>query len=291
MPLVWEPLEVTEEFSVAAKGDGLFVEEVGSWAEDKYRLVALYDSLFATGMKHKWDARVYIDLYSGPGLVRVRDSQRLLWGSPLLALMTRNPFDKYIFCESDPESMGALKRRVQELFPKAAVSFVQGDCNLLVEEICNHIPKASKSHRVLSFCFVDPYDLSIKFSTVRRIADYYVDFLFLLALYMDANRNEANYADPRNQKIDEFLGRSDWRERWLNHQGRVIFPQFLAEVYARQMETLGYRPVPFHRMKQVRSDVRNLPLYHLALFSRHELAYQYWDQVLKYSTPQRPLWE
>ncbi len=39
-------------------------------------------------------------------------------------------------------------------------------------------------------------------------------------------------------------------------------------------------------MKQVRSDVKNLPLYHLALFSRHELAYEYWDEVLKYSTPQ-----
>ena len=55
------------------------------------------------------------------------------------------------------------------------------------------------------------------------------------------------------------------------------------------METLGYLAVPFHQMKLIRSDVQNLPLYRLALFSRHQLAYQYWDEVLKYSTAQMPL--
>ena len=69
----------------------------------------------------------------------------------------------------------------------------------------------------------------------------------------------------------------------------MSFPQFLAEEYAKQMETLRYLPVPFHKMKQVRSDVKNLPLYRLALFSRHPLAYEYWDEVLRYSTSQGSL--
>ena len=36
-----------------------------------------------------------------------------------------------------------------------------------------------------------------------------------------------------------------------------------------------------------RSDEKKLPLYHLALFSRHPLAYKYWDEVLKYSSVQQ----
>jgi len=280
-----------QEDSITAQDDGLYHEEVGSWAEDKYRLVALYDELFSTGMKYKWDARVYVDMYSGSGLVRIRDTSRFLRGSPLLALTVKDPFDKYIFSESNPESMDALQKRVQRLFRNADVSFVLGDCNERVEEICRYIPTASQSYRVLSFCFADPYDLSIRFATVKRIADYYVDFLFLLALHMDANRNVANYADPENLKIDEFLGLSDWRDRWANQSGKLSFPQFLGEEYAKQMETLGYLPVPFHKMKQVRSDVKNLPLYHLAFFSRSDLAYEFWNQVLKYSTAQRSLWE
>ena len=103
---------------------------------------------------------------------------------------------------------------------------------------------------------------------------------------MDANRNLAAYLDTKNRKIDDFLGMPSWRERWARLPGPKNFPRFLAEMYAEQMQTLRYLPVGFDKMKQVRSDVKNLPLYHLALFSRHALAYEYWDEVLKYSTPQ-----
>jgi three-Cys-motif partner protein len=270
--------------------DGLYSGDgVGSWSEDKYKLVGLYDQLFSKGMKNKWNSRVYIDLYSGPGLVKVRDRTKYLWGSPMIALGLEHPFDRYIFCEENPAAMSALERRVKAHFPAADVEFVPGNCNEEIDHICKLIPKGSRTNRVLTFCFVDPYDLSIKFSTVRRIADYLVDFLFLLALGMDANRNQAYYLNRKNTKIDDFLGGVDWRLRWKHLQNPKNFPRFLAEVYAEQMQSLNYLPVKFEQMKQVRSDIRNLPLYHLALFSRHQLAYNYWREVLKYSTPQFPL--
>lgn len=267
--------------------DGLYAGvEIGSWSEDKYALVGLYDRLFSSGMKNKWESRVYIDLYSGPGLRKVRDRSKFLWGSPILALGLKDPFDKYIFCEENPEAMSALQRRVKTHFPNANVEFVLGNCNEKIEAVCALIPKAN---RVLSFCFVDPYDLSIKFSTVQRIAHFRVDFLFLLALHMDANRNQAYYMSRKVTKIDDLLGNIDWRTRWKALPEPKKFPRFLAELYAERMQSLGYLPVGFELMKQVRSDVRNLPLYHLAFFSRHKLAFKYWREVLKYSTPQLPL--
>ena len=270
------------------ENDGLPSMEVGSWAEGKYAIVALYDKLFSTGMKDKWDTRVYIDLYSGPGLVRVRGSNRFFWGSPLLALGVTDPFDRYILCESDPQYLEALRARVRMRFPRANVEFVNGDCNERIDQICAAIPTPSIANRVLSFCFLDPFDISIRFSTVRRLSIFYMDFLFLLALHMDANRNLEYYIRAENSKIEEFLGLSDWRERWYKAPSRLGgFPQFLAEEYSKQMEGLGYLPVPFYKMKPIRSDDRNLPLYRLALFSRHERAYQFWDEVLQYSTDQR----
>jgi len=54
--------------------DGLMTPAVGGWAETKYRLLVLYDELFLTGMKKKWDQRVYIDLYARKyGLPRIAD--------------------------------------------------------------------------------------------------------------------------------------------------------------------------------------------------------------------------
>jgi three-Cys-motif partner protein len=190
-----------------------------------------------------------------------------------------------------PRYLEALKTRVDTLFPDADVSFVLGDCNEQVETVCSYIPQASKNHRVLSFCFVDPFNLQVKFSTVNRIAKQFVDFLVLLALHMDANRNERIYTSSNNHRLDDFLGESEWRNRWAKRTTAIAFPRFLAEEYAQRMTTLGYLPVPFDLMKSIRSDVKNLPLYHLALFSRHDMAQKYWKQVLKYATPQRGLFD
>lgn len=246
--------------------------------------------MFSTGIKNRWDCRVYLDLFSGPGVVQVRGSNKLMYSSPMLALSVPDRFDKYIFCETNGKYLDALRKRVDLNFPETNVAYVQGDCNARAEEICAQIPKASKTYKVLSFCFADPFSLKLKFSTVKCIADHLVDFLILLALHMDANRNERIYTNPRSSRVDEFLGQNDWRNR-RSDQANIEFPRFLAEEYARQMESLNYLEVPFHRMKQVRSDSHNLPLYHLALFSRSELAYKFWDDVLKYGNNQRRLFE
>ena len=273
----------------APEDDGLFHYEVGGWAETKHSLVGLYDRLFSTGMKNKWDCRVYIDLYAGPGLLKIRGTNRLIWGSPMHALNVPDPFDKYIFCDNNAEALEALQKRVAAHFPNASASFVVGSCDDKVEEICREIPRFSSKFRVLSFCFVDPNDISIKFSTIKRLADYLIDFLFLLALDMDANRARDAYLEPSNRKIDEFLGESDWRKRW-EQSAKRDFRRFLAEEYAKRMATLEYLPLEFEKMKQVRADDNNRPLYRLALFSKHKLAYEYWDQVLKYSDPQLKFW-
>ena len=152
---------------VISEEDGLPCSEVGAWTEEKYKVVGLYDRLFSTGMKHKWPTRVYVDLYSGPGFVRVRSTGRMLTASPLLALGVPDPFDKYIFCESDPKLLAALQSRVGRYSRAADASFTCGDCNEKIEEICARIPAHSPGRGVLTFCFVDPFDISIKFSTAK----------------------------------------------------------------------------------------------------------------------------
>jgi three-Cys-motif partner protein len=267
--------------------DGLVCPDVGAWSEGKYRLIRLYDSLFSSGMKDKWDVRVYIDLYAGAGYCRIRNTRRILMGSPLLALTVANPFDKYVFCEELIDNLRALEVRTRQLAPNAAVAFVQGDCNAKVDEILAEIPLGSKERRVLGLCFVDPFDLGIKFETLRKLSSRYIDFVCLLALHMDANRNQAIYIKEHSHKIDDFLGTSSWRGRWNADSAiRVSFPKFLANEFSAQMKALNYIPPPFYTMKEVRSDEKNLPLYHLALFSRHPRGYQFWDEVLRYSDDQ-----
>ena len=277
----------SEPDALRVEDDGLICPEVGRWAESKYRLISLYDELFATGMKNKWDQRVYIDLYAGAGYSRIRETETRLKGSPILALTTQCPFDKYIFCEEQTELLGALTIRAKREAPTANVVFVPGTCDSQIERICNEIPRASSSNRVLSLCLVDPFDFGLKFATIRRLSNVYIDFLVLLAVGMDANRAYGHYVDGKNPKLDEALGNVKWRERWrAKPRGRDEFLNFVAGEFAASMASLGYRKIGPADMKLVKSDEKNLPLYYLALFSKHETAYKYWSEVLKYGTDQ-----
>lgn len=268
--------------------DGLTSPEVGRWAEEKYRLISLYAELFSKGMKDKWSKRVYIDLYAGAGFSRIRGTSTILKGSPALALAVSHPFDKYIFCEEDSDQLEALKSRTNRMAPDIDVSYVPGSCDEHVEDIRSFIPRYSQRNTVLCLCLVDPFDFGIKFDTIRKLSASFTDFLVLLAIGMDANRNYKHYVDGNSTKIDEALGNTDWRERWKKLGARrKEFRQFLAAEFSKSMESIGYLRPDLDQMKLVRSDDKNLPLYYyLALFSRHPTANRFWKEVLKYGTDQ-----
>lgn len=277
-------------FDPYVEDDGLATPEVGGWAIDKYRLLALYAELFSTGMKNKWERRVYVDLYAGAGHSRVYGTNKVLKGSPLIALTVPDAFDKYIFCEERPDLLAALRARVERLRPGADAAFISGNCDSEVDRIVALIPAGAAGRTVLSLCVVDPFDFGVRFETLRRLSAVYIDFVVLLAIGMDANRNYDHYVDGDSTKIDEALGNSEWRDRWkAAGTKRRDFRRFLAEEFSRSMATLGYLKTPVDRMKLVRSVEKNLPLYYIALFSRHPTAFKLWDQVLTYGTKQRSL--
>jgi len=264
--------------------DGLPIMKVGAWARKKYVRVWMYDHLFATGMKRKWDERVYVDLFAGPGLSRIRRTSDVLYGSPLLALTLPDRFDRYVFCEKNVPYLEALKARVAQLAPAVDARYVAGGADENVGEILGHIPAASPTHKVLTFVFVDPFSVDFRFETIRQLAKRFTDFLLVLALQMDAKRNLESYLKPSNDRIANFLDDPDWRPKWreAKRRGRSL-TWFLATEYAGAMERLGFLRTPLERMYPVKSDNKRLPLYYLAFFSRNELGYTFWDEVLKYT--------
>ena len=117
-----------------------------------------------------------------------------------------------------------------------------------------------------------------------------MDFLCLLASRTDAGRNRTNYIAAESTKVDLLLGSSDWRQE--QNDPLVLkqnFGDYLCSKFAARMETLGYLPSPSHEMRTIKDS--NRALYRLALFARHETAKRFWSQVLKYSIPQRSLFD
>lgn len=130
------------EGTVLVDDDNLPAPVVGPWAEAKHNVVSYYARLFSTGMKKKWGKRVYIELYAGAGYSRIRDTPKIIMGSPLRALSLPDPFDKYIFCEEDPDLIKALELRAEKIAPDADVVCIPGNCNEKTSDILAAIPAA-----------------------------------------------------------------------------------------------------------------------------------------------------
>ncbi|MFC2088831.1 three-Cys-motif partner protein TcmP, partial [Calditrichota bacterium] len=140
--------------------DGLIIPEVGPWSEKKYDLISYYADCFATSMKKKWDCRVYIDLFSGCGYSQIKNTSRIVTGSPLIALQVKDKFDQYIFCEDDAEKLEALETRVKKHHSHTSVSYFLGNVNETIYGVVDEIPEPVKNEfKVLCFCVVDPYNI------------------------------------------------------------------------------------------------------------------------------------
>jgi three-Cys-motif partner protein len=278
------------DYFITVPEDGLPAHLVGPWAEEKYRYVGMYAELFATGMKNRWKRRVYLDLFSGPGYSQIRGTPRFVLGSPLIALGLPDPFDAYIFADESPGSVAALNARVIRGGHASKVAIITGDANEKVNEIVELIPGPGGG-RPLSFCFLDPFKLNIHFDTVRRLADGRdIDFVILLALYVDANRNIKSYIRDESPTIDRFLGDRTWRDEWREAEGEgASIVEYLAKAYSTRMAAIGYLPMRLEEMVKIRSYDRRLPLYYLAFFSRHKAGLKFWREVLRYATDQLSL--
>lgn len=267
--------------------DGLTLPEVGDWAERKYQLISHYAEMFATSMREKWEMRAYVDLFAAAGRARLRDSRRIVKTSAVLALAVRHPFDRYVFCEADSSLASALEERVRRDFPAANAKVLKGDCNDLVGQILEEIP----TRRSLTFCLADPWNLgALQFTTIERLASRPVDFLVLVASYMDAHRNQEVYVSADNRRVEEFLGLPAWRTEW-DQRGRGGRPRgfgaFIVDQFGRRMQSLGYLyPGPGETVTVAGGRGT---LYHLAFFSRHELGRKFWREARRLSAEQLEL--
>lgn len=148
--------------------------------------------------------------------------------------------------------------------------------------------EVGRGNTQLSFCFVDPFSVELDLGVIRTLSTgRKIDFLVLLALGMDANRNVSTYAAEQHDRLDRFLGDPDWRSEWARAAERgERFIYFLATRYIAAMRDLGYPGTSPDQMYPVRSDTKNLGLYYLAFFSQHPRGHHFWREVLHYHEDQ-----
>ena len=136
---------------------------------------------------------------------------------------------------------------------------------------------------------MDPFRINdIKFKTIKRLADLYIDFLVLIPSSMDARRNQNNYLNLEDTSIDEFFDDQTWRTEWEKTKKTKSkdFALFVLDYFCEKMRELLYLYKGPEDSMRVTIEENNILLYHLMLFSRKPLGQRFWTDTKKNITPQ-----
>lgn len=257
--------------------DGLPVQCVGEWAEyDKHEYLRRYidatrgsrQKFLVPGSHGPPGGAGYVDLYSGPGKVRLREDGEIFDGSPLIALgYTKVPFTTVVLCDIDDENVSALHARTAIHANRTRI--IHGDCNVMVDRIVAELPANG-----LNIAFVDPFALvPLHFATLARLASLTRLDLVVNFPTQDVKRNLQHYLKPDNQSLDRALGTDAWRK--TVHSPSDV--HLVLDVLISQLEGLGYTGTR-NRTISVKNRT-NTELYRLIFASKNRLGDKIWGSI------------
>jgi three-Cys-motif partner protein len=271
--------------------DGLIARDSGEWAEEKLDYLARYIWVFETSMHSQpWRERHYIDLLAGPGKCRVERTGQVLLGSPLIALTTEHPFTDYFFVDIDHENVEALQQRCSHSAVAQTVTIKQGDCNVIVDEIVQHVKSVDSRfikgvRSSLNLAFLDPEGFELRWKTVAKLASVYAMDMIINFPIGGLNRFMPIGIEQEYCQIDDFFGGTEWRQIYHDHIGRRGMARALLDLYKSKLTALGYKDVRGSEETGdevlIRNTQRQAPLYYLMFACKHPLGNEFWKGVTR----------
>lgn len=250
--------------------DGLRRAKVGQWTLDKHARLLAYvgASSGARSPSKGWPRTTYIDLYCGPGRSRIRETDQVIDGSPLVAVKEaakRQPFTEIHIADKDPENVAACKTRLEEAGFKNVHEYV-GEAVETAGRIADKIGLG------LHLAFLDPYNL-LEFAILRQLAK--LKHIDLLMHVSEQDLQREAIGKQSIKKLDAFApGCSDTVDlAQRNDVTKMLVFNYWKTLL---MHELGMN------MREKAERVRggnNQPLYWLVLASRATIAGTLWNKV------------
>jgi three-Cys-motif partner protein len=200
------------------------------WSEyDKLAVLGSYLQPYMRVMrKQDWSGGVhYIDGFAGTGEPQARGEDRLVAGSPRIALDLSQTFDTYTFIESEAwrvEHLRALCAR----YPHLTTEVILGDCNEVIPERVT--PVVRWEHYARGFAFLDPFALQLQYSTIEAIAETRAIEVVINVATLAMNRNGLPN-DPRKltqahiDRMDGAWGDHSWFDLIYPEQPGLLGPE------------------------------------------------------------------
>jgi three-Cys-motif partner protein len=257
--------------------DGFPRELVGAWVREKHERLKKYIDI-SRAVRRKFIGRgkagaTYIDLFCGPGRVRVEGTGEIMAGSPLIAwtqsVAHKTQFSAVYVSDANVTLSQSAASRLNAL--SAPVSVDTGLAEEVVERI---IPRLNPYG--LHFAFLDPFSLgALPFSVIHRLAMLERMDILIHVSTQDLNRNLKRYVKRTDSPLERFapgwrnavgdLGRSDVQIR-----GKIF------EHWRTMLKGIGMETA---EAAELISGSKKQPLYWLAFAARHRTALEFWEKI------------
>jgi three-Cys-motif partner protein len=282
------------------KDDGLLMRSSGDYAKDKLKILEAYVRMFIVSMRpQNWRAINYIDLQAGPGKNLFSPSSDVMLGSPLIALTAEHHFDNYWFVELNDKEYQALSKRISVSPRSANAHVLQGDCNIVVDNIVKRIEAIDKpfikdTHPSLNLAFLDPEGIELEWETVEKLANMKRMDLIINFSTSGFTRNVGQmFNTDEETKIDKFFGTDEWRKEYEkvadkdnSHVRRVMI-----DFYKKRLSQFGYtyNEQEIIPPEKVIKNTKGAQIYTLIAASKHRLGDKFWKEAIKQSIQKKLL--
>jgi three-Cys-motif partner protein len=253
--------------------DGLLVEKVGPWANDKLKIVT--DYVHASGGARKGylgNGAAYIDVFCGPGRSKIRTTGELIDGSPIAAFKKASgspgPFTSIYISDADDQLIASCQKRLAEL--DAPVRAVKGPASDAMPAIVRQLSLSG-----LHFAFLDPHNLgTLSFDLFESLAKLKrIDIIVHVSL-SDLQRNADRYTSEAHDQFDKFA--PGWREHIGADMNQERLRAEILKYWSKRVLALG---LPQAKHCELIKGAQNQRLYWLIFLARHNLAHSLWSKI------------
>jgi three-Cys-motif partner protein len=254
---------------------------VGPWVREKHARLEKYIGI-SRAVRKKFvgpgnAGATYIDLFCGPGRARIKDTNEVVHGSPLVAwhasVSGGAPFTQIHIADADSELLRAAEFRLNRA--DAPVFSEVGQGFDTVDRVL-----AKLDRYALHFAFLDPFNLdSLSFEIIRKLAQLkHMDILIHVSV-QDMQRNLDKYVAMEGSPLDSFA--PGWRDHVDVRRPQSVVRTMILEHWRNLLRAEGMTAA--ETFEKVTGPSKQ-PLYWLAFAAKHDLPLEFWEKIVDIST-------
>ena len=160
------------------------------------------------------DGAVFVDLFAGSGLVRIRGAESVRVPGSVCYAASVSKFNGIVCVEKEKERCVALSERLHKIVRNARIEVISGDCNKKIGGVVDWIDAHFKRPMIL--VLVDPEGLQINGRSLKRLSDRFERCDFIINVSGHGPQRVAGAVksedDGDAKRLEEYYMNNDIRD-------------------------------------------------------------------------------